>query len=79
MEYTVRRAYGKMRKAGQVYLEQNHYMKSSGGSGQLFVVEHDGGQIVGACLIDATAFPCALLFGFSTVLYIIRILKVQSL
>jgi hypothetical protein len=53
--FTIRRAYGTLRKAGAAYLEANHYMRASGGSGQLFVVESGDGQIAGACLIGATS------------------------
>jgi len=53
--FTIRRAFGTLRRAGAAYLEANHYMRASGGSGQLFVVESGDGQIAGACLIGATA------------------------
>jgi hypothetical protein len=52
---TIVRAYGPARKAGLAYLEANHYMRSSGGSGQLFIVEDRTGAVYGACLIGATA------------------------
>jgi hypothetical protein len=44
-----------MRKAGQAYLENNHSMRSAGGSGQMFVVVDSSQQINGAVLIGATA------------------------
>jgi hypothetical protein len=52
--YTIRRAFGELRKAGAAYLEREHYLRSAGGSGQLFVVERDDGQVAGACLIGKT-------------------------
>ena len=48
------RAYGTARKAAEAYLERNHYMRSSGGSGQMFAVENSAGAIQGAVLIGAT-------------------------
>ena len=52
--YTIRRAFGALRKAGVAYLERHHYLRSAGGSGQLFVVQHSDGQVAGACLIGKT-------------------------
>ncbi len=52
---TIVRAYGPARKASMTYLEANHYMRSGGGSGQLFIVEDRTGAVYGACLIGATA------------------------
>lgn len=49
------RAYGAMRKAAAAYLENHHYMRSSGGSGQLFAVLDQANTINGAVLIGATA------------------------
>src|SRR5262245_24782379 len=49
------RARGKTRKAAEAYLEANHYMRSSGGSGQMFAVIDGAKQVNGACLIGATA------------------------
>ncbi len=37
-QLTIVRTYGAQRKAAAAYLEQHHYMRSSGGSGQLFAV-----------------------------------------
>src|SRR5262249_36276829 len=51
----IQHVYGSIRKAGQAYLETNHYMRSAGGSGQMFVVLDSTQQISGAVLIGATA------------------------
>ena len=50
----IQRAFGPLRAATAEYLEQNHYMRSSGGSGQMFAVLDEAGEIAGACLIGAT-------------------------
>jgi hypothetical protein len=52
---TIVRAYGAMRKAAEAYLEAHHYMRSSGGSGQMFAVLDSAAQVSGAVLIGATA------------------------
>ena len=46
---------GDMRREVAGYLEREHYMRSSGGSGQLFAVLRDDATVRGACLIGATA------------------------
>jgi hypothetical protein len=52
---TIVRTYGAQRKAAAAYLEQHHYMRSSGGSGQLFAVLDQADEVQGAVLIGATA------------------------
>jgi hypothetical protein len=54
-QLTIVRAYGATRKAAAAYLERHHYMRSSGGSGQLFAVLDDAERVNGAVLIGATA------------------------
>jgi hypothetical protein len=53
--FTIVRAFGATRKAAEVYLEAHHYMRSSGGSGQMFAVLDSSECISGAVLIGATA------------------------
>lgn len=53
--FTIRRAYGPLRKAAELYLEEHHYMRSSGGSGAMFAVVRGDASVAGACLIGATA------------------------
>jgi hypothetical protein len=36
--FTIVRAFGETRKAAEAYLEAHHYMRSSGGSSQMFAV-----------------------------------------
>ncbi|MBX0330099.1 hypothetical protein K2Z83_20740 [Oscillochloris sp. ZM17-4] len=56
MHYRIDRVRGGTYRAEvEAYIAQNHYMRSSGGSGQLFAVVRDDDQVVGACLIGATA------------------------
>jgi hypothetical protein len=52
---TIVRTSGEQRKAAAAYLERNHYMRSSGGSGQLFAVLDPADAVHGAVLIGATA------------------------
>jgi hypothetical protein len=52
---TIVRTAGEQRKAAAAYLEHNHYMRSSGGSGQLFAVVDQSECVHGAVLIGATA------------------------
>lgn len=52
--YRIVHAFGEQRKAVQAYLRDSHYMKSDGGSGQLFGVFRDDGTVAGGCLIGAT-------------------------
>src|SRR6266567_125408 len=52
---TIVRTYGAQRKGAAAYLEQHHYMRSSGGSGQLFAVLDHADHVHGAVLIGATA------------------------
>jgi hypothetical protein len=52
---TIMRTSGEQRKAAAAYLEQHHYMRSSGGSGQLFAAFDQTECVHGAVLIGATA------------------------
>src|SRR5690348_8134393 len=52
---TIVRTNGDQRKAAAAYLEQHHYMRSSGGSGQLFAVLDQADEVHGAVLSGATA------------------------
>jgi len=52
---TIMHTNGALRKAAAAYLEQHHYMRSSGGSGQLFAVLDQTESVQGAVLIGATA------------------------
>jgi hypothetical protein len=48
---TIVRTSGAQRKAAAAYLEQHHYMRSSGGSGQLFAVMDQADEVHGAVLM----------------------------
>ncbi|MBX0329100.1 hypothetical protein K2Z83_15590 [Oscillochloris sp. ZM17-4] len=53
--YSIQRVFGgDFRRAVQHYIATNHYMRSSGGSGQLFAVMADD-EVAGACLVGATS------------------------
>lgn len=52
---TITHAKKDLRAAGAAYLAHHHYMRSSGGSGCLYVVEGSAESVQGACLIGATA------------------------
>lgn len=52
--YRIVHTSGDQRKAVQAYLRDSHYMKSDGGSGQLFGVFAEDGSIAGGCLVGAT-------------------------
>lgn len=55
MQYRIERVHGGVfRTEVAAYIANHHYMRSSGGSGQLFAVVRDDQQVVGACLIGAT-------------------------
>ncbi len=53
--FTIVRAFRPIRKAAAAYLETHHYMRSAGGSGQMFAVMNHHEQVNGAVLIGATA------------------------
>jgi hypothetical protein len=54
--YSIQRAFGDMRKQAAAYLEREHYMRSAGGSGQMFaVIAERSGSVAGACLIGPAA------------------------
>ena len=55
MSLTITHATGDLRRAAAAYLEAHHYMRSSGGSGQMFAVLNDETTVSGAVLIGATA------------------------
>ena len=52
---TIVRAFGAMRKEAAAYLEAHHYMRSAGGSGQMFAVMDSSERVSGAVLMGATA------------------------
>lgn len=53
--FSILHAYGPLRRAAERYLEEHHYMRSSGGSGAMFAVIRDDASVTGACLIGATS------------------------
>lgn len=53
--FRIVRALGATRTDAAAYLETHHYMRSSGGSGQMFAVLDQRDRISGAVLIGATA------------------------
>ena len=56
MRYHIDRVRGGAYRAEvQAYIAAHHYMRSSGGSGQLFAVVREDNEIAGACLIGATS------------------------